>query len=112
MKAVSATCIAVSIIFSSVIHTAFAGNDRICTPKVANTDVHVKFPNGGFAMAGDYGSDRIITRYDSDNGQGVLITGRYTNAMGGGSTAPNTLCYIDQAKDVGVPATLIMVFGD
>jgi hypothetical protein len=79
---------------------------------VAQTEIYVSFPDGAFSIAGDYGSDRITTRYDNDQHQRVLYTGRYTNIMGGGGTVTNTLCYIDQAKGVGAPSTLIMVFGN
>jgi len=54
---------------------------------VAQQDIYVKFPDGAFSMAGDYGSDRITTRYDNDQYQGVLYTGRYTNIAGGGGIA-------------------------
>jgi hypothetical protein len=88
------------------------GNERICEPMVAKSEIYVNFPNGAFSIAGDYGSNRITTRYDNDRHQGVLYTGRTTNALGGGGTDIHKLCYIDQAKGVGAPSTLIMVFGE
>ncbi len=91
---------------------AQAGNERICSPMLQSTEAYIKFPNGAFSIAGDYGSDRITSRYDNDSGQRVLLTGRYTNVAGGGGTASNKLCHIDQARSVGAPSTLIMVFGN
>jgi len=54
---------------------------------------------------------RNVSRPNS-GGQGILLAGIYTNRMGGNRIAANTLCYIDQAKSVGAPSTLIMVFGN
>jgi hypothetical protein len=94
--------------FSSIAH---AGNTRICSPMLASVDVVVRFPNGGFAQAGDSGSDRILAHYDNESGQRILYKGYQKNFAGGGDYAANKLCHIDQATDLGGPATLIMVFG-
>ncbi len=92
--------------------SAHAVNERLCSPGLHGHQVAAKFTKGGFTFAGDGGKRAdIVTRYDNDNRAVALYDIFEANGFGGNTGVDYKLCYVDQARAVGAPSTLIFVWG-